>query len=93
MIYDAQSRAYREMEAWERYGNIELPAHAEREHPPLVDLSEIRLPDDYEADLWDAGRERPKTVAEAQEALTARIADPAAPDDPETAGAYDGLDD
>jgi hypothetical protein len=86
---DAQSRAYREMYPHERYGDIELAAHAEAEHAPATSLDGIRLPDDYEAELWDAGREGPKTVDEARDALAARIADPNAPDSDEVAGAYD----
>ncbi|MFC5992963.1 hypothetical protein ACFQE5_01910 [Pseudonocardia hispaniensis] len=90
---DAQSRAYREMDAVERYGDIELGAHAEAEHEPATSLDGIRLPEDYEAELWDAGREQPKTPDAAREALAARIADPTAPDGPESVGAYDDLED
>lgn len=49
----------------------------------------IRTPEEWEAENWDAGREGPKTLAEAKEALADRIADPAAPDGDEVAGAYD----
>jgi hypothetical protein len=86
---DAQSRAYREMYPHERYGDIELAAHAEAEHGAATSLDGIRLPDDWEADLWDAGRGTAKTVEEARAALAARIADLTAPDDETTATAYD----
>jgi hypothetical protein len=93
MTHDAQSRAYRDMDNWEHYSDIELPAYLEHRHDPIGDISEVRLPEWYEARLWDAGREDPKTPAQAQAALTARIADPTAPDGPEVADAYDELDD
>ncbi|HET9139230.1 hypothetical protein [Actinophytocola sp.] len=52
----------------------------------------IRTPEEWEAAGWDAGREPPKTLAEARAALAARIADPNAPDDESLAGVYDDLD-
>lgn len=88
---DSQGRAFREMEPLDRYGDIELGAHAEAEHPPATSLDGIKLPDEYEAELWDAGRETPKTLDEARQALASRIADPAAPDDESVRGAYDSL--
>ncbi|GEL20849.1 hypothetical protein [Pseudonocardia asaccharolytica] len=90
---DAQSRAYREMDSWERYADIELGAHGEAEHPPATGLDGIRLPEQYEAAMWDAGRQPPPTPGEARVQLAERIADPAAPDGPESAGAYDHLED
>lgn len=89
---DNHGRAFREMEALDRYGDIELGAHAEAEHPAATSLDGIKLPDDYEAELWDAGRGEPKTLDEAREALAARIADPAAPDDESVRGAYDNVE-
>lgn len=86
---DAHGRLYREMFPHERYSDMELPAHAEQAHPAAASLDGIRLPDDYEADMWDVGRGEPKTVDEARAALAARIADPNAPDGDEAAGAYD----
>lgn len=59
---------------------------------PDGDERPIRTPEEWEADGWDAGREGPKSLAEAKAALAARIADPAAPDDESVAGAYDDLD-
>lgn len=56
------------------------------------DPQPISTPEDHERARWDAGRDAPKTVAEARAALAARIADPAAPDDESMAGAYDDLE-
>lgn len=53
------------------------------------DVSQVVLPDEFEEHGWDAGREGPKSLEEAQAALAARIADPGAPDGPDVAGAYD----
>jgi hypothetical protein len=52
----------------------------------------IRTPAEWESEGWDAGREGPKSLAEAREALAARIADPHAPDDESMAHAYDDLE-
>jgi hypothetical protein len=91
---DPQSWAFREAtesDAWD--GNIvNLLAEGGAYHEPITDLTQLRLPEHHEADGWDAGREAPKTVVEAREALAARIADPSAPDAEDHAGAYDDLD-
>jgi hypothetical protein len=68
-------------------------AYLEARHDPITDPGEIHGPEWYEARLWAAGREDPKTPAQAQAALAARIADPTAPDGAEVAYAYDELDD
>lgn len=68
-----------------------------------VDLAECELYEDgderpiktvgeWEVEQWDSGRERPKSLAEAKDALAARIADPHAPDGAEVIGAYDDLE-
>lgn len=91
---DPQSRAFREAaedDSWD--GNlVELLGDGGRYHEAITDVSQVRLPDDYEANGWDTGRGSPKTISEAREALLARIADPAAPDTEDDAGAYDDLD-
>lgn len=89
---DAQSRAFREatvVDQWD--GDLEtlVAEHGATVHPPITDLSQLVLPDDYEAGRgWDSGRDGPKTIGEARAALAARIADPAAPDSDADAGAY-----
>lgn len=95
---DRQSQAFREASPEDRVLDEDLPGHAEAMHHappdgmPLGDLiAEIKLPDAWEAERWDAGRVGPKSLAEAREALAARIADSAAPDGPEVAGAYDDV--
>lgn len=52
----------------------------------------IGTPEGWNADYWDEGRETPKTVAEAQRALVARLNTPGTPDNISTASAYDGLE-
>lgn len=47
-------------------------------------------PEEWDAAGWDSGRRPPKGRVEAQALLASRIADPTAPDDDTTAGAYDG---
>ena len=93
---DAHGRAFREMEGVERYLDIELGAHSSAEHASPADLDdlleEIKLPHVYEAEMWDAGRESPKTGDEARAALARRIADRAAPDGPEAKGVYDDFE-
>lgn len=91
--YDAQSRAFREAtpeDSWD--GNIStlLLDFGATQHRPIEDVRDIRLPDQFESDSWDTGRERPKSLTEAKEALLARINDPHAPDGEESRGAYDG---
>lgn len=49
----------------------------------------IRGPEQF-AD-WDAGREEPKGLTEARDALGARVIDPTAPDATTELGAYDHL--
>lgn len=92
---DPQSRAFREAtegDCWD--GNlVDLIVSPDGAyHEPISDVSQVKLPEDYEADGWDAGREAPKTIAEARGVLAARIADPRAPDTEDEAGAYE-LDD
>lgn len=63
-------------------------------HEPLRDneqLTQIKLPEEWEDENWDEGRERPKTVEEAKDALAERIDDPQAPDGEESRNAYDEL--
>lgn len=52
----------------------------------------IATPEEWDARGWDAGREPPKSLLEAQALLAARIDDPDAPDDETVAGAYDDLE-
>lgn len=92
-IYDKQSKAFRELPLNEQIMDIELGAHAEIEHPPITDLEDLKLPEDYEDDNWDEGRETPKTVEEARGMLLERILNPNAPDGDEVIGAYDELED
>lgn len=82
---DRQSAAYRHAtEAdWAGVNLAECEVYSDGDERP------IRTPEEFEADVWDAGREGPKTLVEAQAALAARIADPTAPDDESVAGAYD----
>lgn len=92
MSTDPQSRAFRDAadaDRWDDDIDTLVAVHGAARHPPTTDVSQIRLPDDYEAAGWDAGREGPKTPTEARAALAARIADPAAPDTDAEAGAYD----
>lgn len=100
MPTDRQSRAFRDARPEDRVLDDDLLAFAEAVHHPPADglplgdlIAEIKLPQAWEAENWDAGREGPKSVAEAREALAARIADPLAPDGDEVAGAYDDLED
>lgn len=91
---DPQSRAFREAtedDSWD--GNlVDLLSDGGAYHEPIVDLDQINLPEHHEGEGWDAGREAPKTLTEARAALSARIADPSAPDGEDTAGAYDDMD-
>lgn len=86
---DRQSEAYRHAtEAdWAGVDLAECVVYADGDPQPIA------TPEEWEAAGWDAGREPPKTLAEAKDALAARIADPAAPDDESVAGAYDDLED
>lgn len=94
---DRQSEAYRgatDADHWD--GDLEeLTATGQaRAHAPAASERGILLPEFYERHYqqgagWDTGREGPKSLAEAREALAARIADPHAPDDESVAGAYD----
>ncbi|MFD5089308.1 hypothetical protein ACFWMR_01810 [Amycolatopsis thailandensis] len=60
--------------------------------PSDPDAAPIRTREEWDAEGWDAERQPPKTVAEAQAALAGRIADPNAPDTAVVAGAYDELE-
>jgi len=60
--------------------------------PADPDAEPIRTPEEWHATGWDAERQPPKTLAEAQAALAGRIADPDAPDTEAVAGAYDELE-
>lgn len=85
---DRQSQAFRECP--DRYTRTVDYSDAVW-HEPITDLSGIRLPDQYEAAVWDRTRGTPKTVEEARQALLARIDDPAAPDGDDERSAYDDL--
>jgi hypothetical protein len=61
--------------------------------PDDPDAEPIREPEEWHAQGWDAEREPPKTIAQAREALAARIADTNAPDTDAVANAYDDLED
>jgi len=78
---DLQSRAFREATAADWAVTPEL-IEIDYEGLPLT-------PDEWDDLRWDAQRGGPKSLAEAQAALRARVADPAAPDDDDTA--YDDL--
>ncbi|WP_284744321.1 hypothetical protein [Amycolatopsis sp. RTGN1] len=53
------------------------------------DPTPIKTPEEWDAEGWDAGRQNPKTLDEAREALDSRIAAHDAPDTEADAGAYD----
>lgn len=93
---DPQSRAFREATPDDCWDGDLVALLAESDgvyHEPISDPRQVYLPEYYEAgEGWDMSREAPKTVAEAREALAARIADPHAPDTEADAGAYDDLD-
>jgi hypothetical protein len=92
-LYDRQSAAYRDHDGSLHVADGDLERHAERVHAPLgTGGAPIRLPEDYENEQWDADARGPKSIAEARQALADRIDDPAAPDGPEVAGAYDDGD-
>lgn len=89
---DPQSRVYREATAadhWDDDVNALIEQEGAVYHDEITSIEDIPGPDAYEAEQWDTGRDGPKTIAEAREALAARIADPAAPDTDAEAGAYD----
>jgi hypothetical protein len=56
------------------------------------DLTDVREPDEWHAEGWDANRQPPKTLDEAKAALAARVADPDAPDTVDHLHAYDDLE-
>lgn len=85
---DRQSAAYRHATEAD-WAGVNL---AECEVYPDGDERPIRTPEDHEADNWDADREGPKSLAEAQAALAGRIANPSAPDGDEVVGVYDDLE-
>lgn len=88
---DPQSAAFRQATDIDRWDG-DLPAlvaqHGATVHEPIEGVAQIRLPEDYESDGWDVGRETPKTVEQAREALAVRIADPSAPDTAREITAY-----
>ncbi|MEU0794709.1 hypothetical protein ABZ342_32000 [Amycolatopsis sp. NPDC005961] len=53
------------------------------------DPTPIKTPEEWAAEGWDEGRQQPKTLDEAREALAARIAAHDAPDTEADSGAYD----
>lgn len=61
---DAQSAAYRGMTAADAVPDDEITAYAARLHDPLPDTahpaSHLLLPEDYEREQWDTGREDPR---------------------------------
>jgi hypothetical protein len=90
---DAQRRAFAEAPLEDLTDNAELMELAECVHDPAdPDAAPIRTPEEWNEQGWDRGRFRPKSVSTAQALLAGRIADPQAPDGPETAGAYDQLE-
>jgi len=86
---DRQSRAYREMPINEHAQDIELGAWAVAEFGPAQSLIGIKLPNQYDEERWDEGRERPKTLEEARGVLLDRVVNPEAPDGDEVMFAYD----
>lgn len=78
---DPQSAAFREA------GDDDWVSDQQIAEVATVHDGPVRTPEEYEG--WDAGREGAKSLDEAREALAARIADPAAPEDEQSAGAYD----
>ena len=89
---DPQSRAYREAtdaDQWDSDVSALVAEHGAVYHEPVTAVGHLRLPEDYEAEGWDEGRERPKTRAEARDALRRRIADSFGPDTTAVLGAYD----
>lgn len=91
---DAQGRAFREAgdaDHWD--DNIDaMVEQGGTFYDPIESVDDIDLPDVVHATEWDADRLPPKTLEEAKAALAHRIADPAAPDGPESEGAYDDRD-
>jgi hypothetical protein len=89
---DLQSRAFREATDADYWGD-DIDALVQIEgavyHTPITDISQILLPEQWEAEEWDKGRGDPKSVTEARDALAGRIADPSASDTDAEAGAYD----
>jgi hypothetical protein len=85
---DAQSAAYRHATEAD-WAGVDL---AECEIYEDGDARPLKTAEEWEVENWDAGRDGPKTVAEAKEALAARIADPTAPDGDEVADAYNDLE-
>lgn len=86
---DRQSLAFRDATAADWMGTEDLSecdVYADDDPRP------IRTPEEYEAEQWDAGRETPKSLAEAKDALAERIANPDAPDGDEVAHAYDHVE-
>jgi hypothetical protein len=91
---DPQSRAFRDASDAD-YWRDDIDSLVQLEgavyHAPISDISQIRLPADYEAKEWDKGRDKPKSVTEARDALAHRIPDSSAPDTDAEAAAYDDL--
>ncbi|GLY34825.1 hypothetical protein Amsp01_008490 [Amycolatopsis sp. NBRC 101858] len=56
------------------------------------DPTPIKTPEEWDAEGWDAGRQDPKTLDEAREALASRIDAHDAPDTEADAGAYDAVE-
>jgi hypothetical protein len=59
---DAQALAYRGMAAADAVPDVELPALAERVHPPYVPGADVRpgSVEEHEAAGWDRGRVDPR---------------------------------
>lgn len=66
----------------------EIPFITRLHNPDDPAAPPVKSPEDWDADGWDLDRERPKAIEEAQAALVARVADPAAPDTITSADAY-----
>jgi hypothetical protein len=89
---DPQSVAFREAtesDHWDDDVNALIAQEGAVYHDEATSIDQIRGPDAYETEDWDADRDGPKTIGEARVALADRIADPEAPDTDAEAGAYD----
>jgi hypothetical protein len=89
---DAQTRAFTDATPEELVSDGAQALLADSLRHPASDNPYVHSPADWDAAGWDDEREGPGTLEHAKAALAARIADPAAPDGPEVAGAYDQLE-
>lgn len=89
---DPQSRAFREAtdaDHWDDDVNALIRDYGATYDEEVTSIDDVPGPEYYETMGWDTDRDGPKTVAEAREALLARIEDPRAPDTEAEAGAYE----